>query len=376
MKLLVLSHTSQSKLVETAQKRGHDVQVLNPDDLYLMISDSVNGYDRIYLKGERVSLSKTDALICRIGKNLSYGLNVVEHINRNMGIYTPSPADGLRIAADKFLCSQRLSQQNIRIPKTVMAYKPDDVDFLIDKVGGLPAVAKTLQGSQGVGVMILESKRAANTSLESMYKNDIDLLLQQYLEGGSRDIRAIVVGDKVSVAMERTANKGDFRANISRGGSGKKIDLTPEETEMAVRAAAASGLEFAGVDIVRDGDKSYVIEVNGNPGSKIIEITGVNFFEDLVKYVEEKAGKKGKKDDEDKGANSILSTIGAFFQPKASEPTRQELLIQKVRKNGLESLTFSEQKFLQDSGADLSFLWDDPNLWWNKRVDSNPFIKS
>jgi hypothetical protein len=92
--------------------------------------------------------------------------------------------------------------------------------------------------------------------------------------------------------------------------------------------------------------------------------------------VEEKVGKKGKKDDEDKGANSILSTIGAFFQPKTTPETdRQELLIQKVRKNGLESLTFSEQKFLQDSKADLSFLWDDPDLWWNQRVDSNSLIR-
>lgn len=351
-------------LVDTVEKRGHVVKVVNPDDLYLMLSDSVNGYDRVYDKGERLNIAETDAIVCRIGRNLDYGLNVVEHLNRNLGIYCPSPADGLRVAANKFLCSQRLSQEKVRIPKTVIAYKPDDVNFLIAKVGGLPAVAKTLQGSQGVGVMILESKLAANTALESFYKADVDILLQQFLEGGSKDIRAIVVGDKVSVAMERTANKGDFRANISKGGSGRKIDLTPEETSMAVKAATACGLEFAGVDIVRDKDKSYVIEVNGNPGTKIIDIAGVNFFEDLIKHVETRVGKKGN-------ANNGTTEKAASLPVQA----QQEILIQKVREFGLKALTSQELKYVTDTKVDMSFVWDSPEASWNKLIDNNPLIR-
>jgi ribosomal protein S6--L-glutamate ligase len=294
MKIAVLSHTLQSKLVEAGEKRGHTMTVINPDDLYLYVSDKI-GYDRVYAKEDRLKIKEIDAVIPRIGQNLiPHGIAVVRHFSLCLGIYSVSSANGLRAASDKFECAQILSYAKIRQPKTVIASEPENPAFLIEKVGGLPAVAKLVRGSQGKGVMILESTLAANTALESLYKLKAEVLLQEYLKGESKDIRAIVVGDKVVSAMERTANKGDFRANLSKGGSGKKIDLTDEEKDMAVKAAKALELDFAGVDIMRANDTSYVIEVNGNPGTKIIDVTGHNHFEDLIKLIEQKKSGSSK----------------------------------------------------------------------------------
>lgn len=282
-------HASTKKIVKTGEDRGHTITVIPYNDLYLHLSDSPNGHDKIYQKGTKLDLKNCDGIIPRIGSNLNYGLYVLEHFTGNMNIISTSSADGLRTASNKFLTSQKLSQAKIRIPKTIFAYKPESAEFLINKVGGLPCVAKTILGSQGKGVMILETKLAANTALETMYHNEIELNLQQFLSAEGKDIRVIVIDNKVVVAMERTANKGDFRANLSKGGSGKKIDLTPEEETMAINAANAVGLgDFAGVDLLRSNDKTYCIEVNGNPGDGIIEITGVNYYENLYEMLENK----------------------------------------------------------------------------------------
>jgi ribosomal protein S6--L-glutamate ligase len=154
---------------------------------------------------------------------------------------------------------------------------------LIKKLGGLPLVAKLLQGSQGVGVSILETPLSANTVLESFAKLKADVKLQTFIKANGKDIRAIVIGDSVSVAMERTANKGDFRANISKNGSGRKVELSEDDKQICIRAARSIGLGFAGIDIMKDEEgRTYVIEANGNSGSKIIGITGHNYFDDLV----------------------------------------------------------------------------------------------
>jgi ribosomal protein S6--L-glutamate ligase len=285
------NHSSTQKLVETGKKRGHKVSVLEYDNLYLYLSESTTGHDRIYNNETRLQIKDIDAVISRMGNNLDYGLAVLEHLQNNMKIYCTSSADGLRIAADKFLTSQKLSQAKVQVPKTVFAYKPKNPDFLVDKVGGLPCIAKTIKGSQGVGVMILESKLQTNTTLEAMYKSDMQLQLQQFLEAGAKDIRVIVVDNQIVGAMERTANKGDFRANLSKGGEGKSIELTQDEKDMAIKAAQAVGLgSFAGVDLLRANDKTYCIEVNGNPGDKFIEITGINFYENLFDMIEKAKG--------------------------------------------------------------------------------------
>lgn len=314
LKILVLATGQQTKLTDAIEAAGHSYELHNPDDLYLFVSESENGYDRLYnghsslLKPERLRANSYDAVISRIGHNLTHGASILRHVNENLGIYSTQDADGLETASNKLKTTQKLSSNGLKVPKTIYAKNPIHCDFLLEKVDGLPAIAKLLQGSQGVGVNILETPRATNTMLQSFAKSRLDVKIQKFIEAGGKDIRAIVIGDTISVAMQRTANKGEFRANLSMNGSGEKIELSAEDKEICIKAAKAVGLEFAGVDIMKDADgKTYVIEVNGNPGSKIIEVTGHNYFTDLVAFVEKKAKKKSSNETTNTGTKTTTT---------------------------------------------------------------------
>jgi ribosomal protein S6--L-glutamate ligase len=174
-------------------------------------------------------------------------------------------------------------------------------------------VAKTLSGSQGVGVMICKDAEQTNTSLESFHKLEVDVLLQRYIESGAKDIRVIVVGDKVVSAMRRTGKK-DFRANISQGGSGEAVELSEADQALCIKASQVLGLEFSGVDLIKDQDEnSYVVEVNGNPGSKIIDITGYNYFQDLVTHIEKKVGASTRKEEtQQEDSNSSKAQLASL----------------------------------------------------------------
>ncbi|GAB3992018.1 30S ribosomal protein S6--L-glutamate ligase [Spirosoma daeguense] len=303
MKLLVLSTSTPSKhLIKAITDAGHSYEVHDPRNLYLFISEQVNGYDRIFNGSPdlesptRLFAASFDAIISRIGADLPLCVSILRHLNENLKVYSPQTAIGLLVAHDKLWTSQVLSASNVRTPLTVFAVRSNHVAFAIDKAGGLPVVAKQLTGSQGAGVSILETPLAANTTLESFYKANIPVKLQRFVKahnsssGNPTDIRAIVIGDKVVSAMERTASQGDFRANLSKGGNGRSIELSESEIEMCVKAAKAVGLEFAGVDLIREKmGQTYVTEVNGNPGTGIIDITKKNHFVDLVKYIEGKS---------------------------------------------------------------------------------------
>jgi ribosomal protein S6--L-glutamate ligase len=237
-------------------------------------------------------------MISRIGAELPLCVSILRHLNENLTAYSPQTAIGLLVAHDKLWTSQVLSAANVRTPLTVFAMRSNHVAFAIDKAGGLSVVAKQLTGSQGAGVSILETPLAADTTLESFHRGNIPVKLQRFVKahdsssGKPTDIRAIVIGDKVVSAMERTASQGDFRANLSKGGNGSSINLSSAETEMCIKAAKVVGLEFAGVDIIREKmGQTYVTEVNGNPGTGIIDITKKNYFVDLVKYIETKSKK-------------------------------------------------------------------------------------
>ncbi|SOD88528.1 ribosomal protein S6--L-glutamate ligase [Spirosoma fluviale] len=314
---LVLATGQQDKLINVIEQRGHTYEIYNPNDVYLYVSSSENGYDCVYdgnqelTEPKRLKANAYDAVISRIGDSLNHGTCILRHINENLGIYSTQDADGLLTASNKLKTTQKLSYRGLRVPKTIYAKNPVHVDFLLKKVDGLPAIAKLLQGSQGVGVNILETPLATNTMLESFSKSNIDLKIQKFIKANGKDIRAIVVGDKVAVAMERTANKGDFRANISKNGSGRKVELSEEDKDICIRSAKAVGLEFAGVDIMKDDKgKTFVIEVNGNPGTKIIDLTGHNYFVDLVKMVEEKVGKIENKEDNTDEASTSNRLVG------------------------------------------------------------------
>lgn len=298
--LLLCTGTPSRYLLEAITNRSHTYESYDPSNLLLEISESVNGYDLVHDANAkhptpvRLKAKSYDAVISRIGADLSGGAAVLRHLNENLRIFATQDADGLETAANKLKTTQRLSAAGLRVPRTVYGKQIGHIDFVIKKLGGLPAVAKLLKGSQGRGVMMLETKLATNTTLESLYKLKASLKLQRFIDAKGKDIRAIVVDDKVVVAMERTANKGDFRANISQKGSGRKIELSEADQKMCVDAAKACNLDFAGVDLMKDEkDTSYVVEVNGNPGTLIIGLTGHNYFVDLVKFVERRNGGEG-----------------------------------------------------------------------------------
>ena len=315
----VLATGQASKyLVSAIEERKHSYDKHNPNDLYLFISDSIIGYDRIYngsvnLEAPSRILSKSyDAVISRLGDGLEHGASILRHLTENLGIYCAQTPDGLETASNKLKTTQKLSSSGLKVPVTTYAKNPVHIEFLIKKIGGLPAIGKMIRGSQGKGVFILETPQAANTSLQSFYNLNVSMKLQKFIESGSTDIRAIVVGDKVAVAMERTGKK-DFRANISQGGSGRKVELSQDDIDICVKAAKVVNLEFAGVDIIKDQNgKTYIIEINGNPGTKIIDITGHNYFVDLVKHIESKVSKQ-KNQESGNEANLSMAFDGREF---------------------------------------------------------------
>ena len=313
MKILILNASPDSystrRLKETAEKRKHEVEVYAPEDFYLELSN-VNGHDKLFLKTEegkevRVYSDRYDAVIPRI-VNLTYGSLVVEQINQNLNIFCTSTAEGLKIATDKFLTCQKLSQAKVRVPKQIIAQKPLNYGFLVDRVK-LPFVAKTQNGSQGAGVFILESKLSSSTTLEAFSKLDTNIILQEFLksakeEENANDIRVFIVDSKVIAAYKRLSMDDDFRSNYSKSHQGEKVQLTKEEEQMAIDAAQAVGLSgICGVDLMRAEGKTYCIECNGNPGLQGVEaVTGVDVAGAIIDYVERSQKGQNKKQEEAK----------------------------------------------------------------------------
>jgi ribosomal protein S6--L-glutamate ligase len=347
MKILILSASptidATESIVKAGQKRGHEMTVKNPGHLLMLISESVNGNDRIYdgynqdEKPERMTIKNYDAVIPRLGSDLGYGCSIVRHLNENLGIFSTQTADGIRVAADKLLCQQKLSQEGIRTPKTVIGNKSIFPDWMIKQVGGLPAISKEPTGSQGNTVYPLESNYQTNVFLKNFNKKRKNLLIQAFIDGSSKDIRAIVIDGKVVVAMERTAVKGELRANISQGGSGRKIELSPEDQELCIKGARACGHEVAGVDLMKDKEgKSYIIEVNSNYGYGVETITGVDISTPLIEYCERnyKSGNKVNKE-----------TTARFYGFHTEQQFTELKEINSTLKNDVELLTKKGEKF-------------------------------
>jgi ribosomal protein S6--L-glutamate ligase len=303
MNILILSTGNPSKhLTDAITDRGHTYECYAPDELYLLVSDSIIGHDRLFKENgentpKRLLLKDFHAVITRLGGGGEYGLTVLQHLTDNIGIYSAQTAHGIRIASNKMWTSQKVSTAGLRSPITVFAKNPENISFLIDKVGGLPCVVKTPYGSQGTGVIKMENYQQTKATLELLHSRGIDTLLQQYIEGGGKDYRVIVVGDKVVCVMERSSADG-FKANLSQSGSGKSVTLSEEHKAFCVKASKAIGLLFSGVDIMisNKDNKAYLIEINSNPGVKSIDICKHNWFVDWVKFLEEKQKSRTSKD--------------------------------------------------------------------------------
>ncbi len=271
MKIAILSRNpklySTRRLVEAAQQRGHEVRVLDVLRCYMNITSM---RPSIHYKGE--DLTGFDAVIPRIGASVTfYGTAVLRQFEM-MGVYPLNESVAITRSRDKLRSLQLLARKGIGLPVTGFAHSPDDVQDMLKMVGGAPAVIKLLEGTQGIGVVLAETEKAAESVIEAFMGLKANILIQEFIaEAGGADIRCLVVGGRVVAAMRRQSKEGEFRSNLHRGGTASLIKLTPEERSTAVRAAAIMGLNVCGVDILRSNHGPVVMEVNSSPGLEGIE---------------------------------------------------------------------------------------------------------
>ena len=294
MKLAILSRApraySTQRLRTAALERGHDVKVLNTLRFGIDLS---NDEPDLQFRGRR--LSSYDAVLPRIGASITYFGTAVVRQFEQMDVYTPNTANGISNSRDKLRATQILSRHNIGMPATFFVRNRADVKQAIEQVGGAPVVIKLLEGTQGIGVILAPEVKVAEAIIETLQSTSQNVLIQAFVkESKGRDIRALVVGDRVVAAMRRTAQGDEFRSNVHRGGSVEAVDLDPEYEATAVRAAQIMGLRVAGVDMLEGNDGPLVMEVNSSPGLQGIEtatrldVAGaiVDFIGDQVDFPE------------------------------------------------------------------------------------------
>ena len=290
MRIAILSRGpnlySTRPLVEAGEALGHEVDVIDTLHCYMDITSSKPA---VRYHGE--ALPKYDAIIPRIGASVTfYGTSVVRQFEM-MGTYTINESVAISRSRDKLRSLQLLSRKGIGLPRTGFASKPDKVDDLIKNVGGAPVVIKLLEGTQGIGVVLAETKKAAESIIEAFMGLKANILVQEFIkEAGGADIRCLVVGDKVVAAMKRQGAEGEFRSNLHRGGSAEVVKLSPAERKTAVDAAKAMGLNMCGVDILRSNNGPVVMEVNSSPGLEGIEnATGKDVAKLIIQLLEKNA---------------------------------------------------------------------------------------
>ena len=271
MRLAILSRApraySTQRLKAAAIQRGHDTKVLDT----LRFAIDLTGPDPdLHYRGRQ--LSDYDAIVPRIGASITYFGTAVVRQFEQMDVYTPNTATGITNARDKLRATQILSRHGIGMPATAFVRNRADVRPAIEQVGGAPVVIKLLEGTQGIGVILAPDAKVAEAIIETLHSTNQNVLIQHFVaESRGRDIRALVVGDRVVAAMRRVAAGDEFRSNVHRGGSVERVALTPEFEAAAVRSAQIMGLRVAGVDMLESDDGPLVMEVNSSPGLQGIE---------------------------------------------------------------------------------------------------------
>jgi ribosomal protein S6--L-glutamate ligase len=289
VKIAILSRNSSlystKRLREAAIQRGHEVVVVDYLRCYMDISARK---PRVLFRGDEVS---PDAVIPRIGATYTfYGAAVVRQFEM-AGIFTLNDSQSISRSRDKLRSLQLLSRAGVGLPTTSFAHSTQDIDGLLDVVGGPPVVVKLLEGTQGLGVVLAETKKAAESVISAFRQLDANILVQEFIkEARGADIRAFVVGGKVVAAMKRQGAPGEFRSNLHRGGHAEVVKLTPSERATAVRAAKTMELNVAGVDLVRSESGPMVLEVNSSPGLEGIEgVSDVDIADTIIEYIEDNA---------------------------------------------------------------------------------------
>lgn len=290
MNILILSSKaslySTARLKQAAEERGHETRIIDYRRCYMDITSH-----RPAVKFQGETITGMDAIIPRIGATYTfYGAAVVRQFEM-MGVFILNESQAITRSRDKLRSLQLLARKGIGLPVTGFANSTKDIEGLIEIVGGAPLVVKLLEGTQGVGVVLAETKKAAESVIAAFRQLDANILVQEFIrEAKGSDIRAFVVGNRVVASMMRHPAPGEFRSNLHRGGTAEKVKLTPEERSTAVRAAKAMGLRVAGVDMMRSNHGAVVLEVNSSPGLEGIEgSTGVDVAGKIIEYLEKEA---------------------------------------------------------------------------------------
>jgi len=290
MRIAILSRNkhlySTRRLIEAGEERGHEMHVLDPLRCYMNINAKE---PEIHMRG--VELPQFDAVIPRIGASVTfYGTAVLRQFEM-MGTYPLNESVAISRSRDKLRSLQLLSRKGIGLPVTGFASKPSDIPDLIDMVGGAPLVIKLLEGTQGIGVVLAETRKAAESVIEAFMGLNAHFMVQEYIkEAGGADLRCFVIGDKVIAAMKRQAKPGEFRSNLHRGGSATLVKLSPAERSTAIKAAKTMGLNVAGVDLLRSNHGPLVMEVNSSPGLEGIEsATDKDVATQIITFIEKNA---------------------------------------------------------------------------------------
>ncbi len=299
MKIAILSNGnanySTRRLKEEAIKRGHEVDVIKYKNCHASIEQN---NPVVRYKGE--ILEGYDAIIPRIASSMTrYGSAIVRQFEMQ-GVFTTSSSIAITRSRDKLRSIQLMARAGVGIPKTVFTRSVNEIEDLIDDMGGYPVIIKLARGTHGNGVVLAETKKAAKSVMQAFYVMDDDgtnILLQEFVkESAGEDIRVFIVGGKVIASMKRQSLDDDFRSNLHQGGEGMAVKLTDEEKKSAQKAAKAMGLSICGVDMMRSERGPLILEVNSSPGFGIETVTGRNIAEKVIEYVEQNANRKRRRD--------------------------------------------------------------------------------
>ena len=290
MKIAMLARNAKlythKRLKAAAEERGHTLDIINTLRCYMNIASH---RPEVFYNGEK--LVGYDAVIPRIGASITfYGTAVLRQFEMQ-GVYPLNESVGIGRSRDKLRSMQLLARDGIGLPVTTFAHDPKQTEEVLDLAGGAPVVIKLLEGTQGIGVVLADTKRSAKSVVEAFRGAGVNILVQEFIkEAGGTDIRAIVIGGKVVAAMKRTGAAGDFRSNLHRGGTAEVIKLSPEERLTAIRSAKAMGLNVCGVDMLRANHGPVVMEVNSSPGLEGVEAaTGLDIASKIIEYIEKNA---------------------------------------------------------------------------------------
>lgn len=283
---------STRRLMEEAVLRGHNVRIINYAKCYVTLERSA---PIVRYEGEEIT--DIDVMIPRIASNLTkYGTAMLRQFEMQ-GIFSTASSLAINRTRDKLRATQIFARAGVGIPKTVFARETAEVEDLIEQAGGTPLIIKVARGTHGKGVVLAETKKAAEAVMQAFYVEGVSFLVQEFVkESAGKDVRAIVVGGKVVASMQRQSLDDDFRSNLHQGGEGTATKLSDEERKTAQKAAKAMGLPICGVDMMRSDRGPLVLEVNASPGFIIEKVTGRNVAAKIIEYVEQNAKKQRRKD--------------------------------------------------------------------------------